>query len=470
MNKYLALIIAVLSSAELQAQAYRSVPKLVVDITIDQLRSDLLEQFAPLFSADGFKKLSAEATVYETGNYSFAPLDRCSAIASIATGTTPYYNNIVGTKWLDRSTLRPTGCVDDTKYVYAPTRLGVSTVGDELKVFTNGSALVYSIAPTKEEAILAGGHAANGAFWRNEKRKKWETSTYYAQAAQLWVNSYSSLATTNARTETVNDEVCKIALACINTNAMGKDNITDMLSLSLTAAGNESMPNWQQDLEAVYRNLDKNLSTLISEIERQVGKDNVLFVITSTGCADESNIDYNAYNIPTGTFYINRTANLLNMYLGAIYGQGRYVDACFGREIYLNRKLIESKHLGMSELLERAQDFLFESEGVKDVFTSTRLQRGGEGDELQKLRNGYNAVNSGDIIIGVAPGWKLSNEETGESFFSKMSYVQFPIIFYGAGVKARHITTPVTTDRIAPTIAKSIHIRAPNACALQPLF
>ena len=46
----------------------------------------------------------------------------------------------------------------------------------------------------------------------------------------------------------------------------------------------------------------------------------------------------------------------------------------------------------------------------------------------------------------------------------------FPIIIYGAGIPAGRVQKPVTTDRIAPTIAKSIRIRAPNACTAEPLF
>ena len=57
-----------------------------------------------------------------------------------------------------------------------------------------------------------------------------------------------------------------------------------------------------------------------------------MFVVTSSGYNEEPNIDYAKYRIPTGTFYINRTAKLLNIYLGAIYGQGRYVETCFHNE------------------------------------------------------------------------------------------------------------------------------------------
>lgn len=57
-NRYIYLtLLAVLGwNAETAAQnGARQVPRLVVNITIDQLRSDYLEAYAPLYSANGFK-------------------------------------------------------------------------------------------------------------------------------------------------------------------------------------------------------------------------------------------------------------------------------------------------------------------------------------------------------------------------------------------------------------------------------
>ncbi|MBR2238188.1 MAG: hypothetical protein IJ887_10005 [Prevotella sp.] len=48
--------------------------------------------------------------------------------------------------------------------------------------------------------------------------------------------------------------------------------------------------------------------------------------------------------------------------------------------------------------------------------------------------------------------------------------IQFPIIFYGANVEAMRVLQPVTTDRIAPTLARIMRVRAPNACSAEPLF
>jgi hypothetical protein len=94
----------------------------------------------------------------------------------------------------------------------------------------------------------------------------------------------------------------------------------------------------------------------------------------------------------------------------------------------------------------------------------------GDNTLITKIRNGFYPSHSGDILIEIAPGWQLQNEDTGEKSVSQASPIPFPVIFYGAGVKPERILTPVTTDHIAPTISRAIRIRAPNACTSEPLF
>ena len=127
----------------LQAQAASPVPKLVVGLTIDQLRSDYIEAFSALYGERGFKRLMKEGRVYYNAEYDFVNVDRSSAVASIYTGTTPYYNGITGNRWMDRSTLCLIKSVDDPAYmgVYSsestsPKYLQVSTLSDELMVAT----------------------------------------------------------------------------------------------------------------------------------------------------------------------------------------------------------------------------------------------------------------------------------------------------------------------------------------------
>lgn len=449
---YLAALLATFYGLEADAQTLNTAPRLVVNITIDQMRTDLLEHFAPLYGTDGFRRLLQEGKVYEAASYPFTPVDRASAITCVATGATPQYNKITGMQWMNRATLRPEYCVNNAKSGTSPDNIACSTISDELKISTGGFAMVYGIAPTRDAAILSVGHAADGAFWLDEKTLTWTTSAYYPFEAHQWITGFKSMSPNKKKGLLVNDVVAATAMECLRGHQMGMDEATDYLAVTFSAR-NESESAARTEMQSVYTQLDETLGKFIVEIERNVGRENVLFAITATGDTDEPAVDYSKYKIPTGNFYINRNAHLLNMYLGAVYGSGRYVETFFKNQIFLNHQLIEDKKLSYSEVIQRSKDLLMTMSGVSSISNSP-----------------YDTNISGDIYIEVAPGWQILNEDTQETYMSRMGFVPFPIIFYGANITAEHIQTPVTTERIAPTIARAIHIRAPNACSAAPLF
>ena len=184
-NKYrlLSSLIVLLAVTGSNAQDAPQVPSLVVNIVIDQLRSDYLDAFTPLYGQRGFQRLKEQGRFYSQAEYPFSSPDQASAMACLMTGTSPYANGIVGDRWLDRQTLRPVFCVDDETYPgiltdekSTPKHLAVSTIGDELKVSSEGKSLVYSIAPTREAAVLGAGHAGNGAFWLDDWTGRWATT------------------------------------------------------------------------------------------------------------------------------------------------------------------------------------------------------------------------------------------------------------------------------------------------------
>ena len=455
-NRYLYItLLSILGfHAEAYAQAIAQAPRLVVSITIDQLRTDYLDTYAPLYGDEGLRKLLTEGKVFTNGAYNFTPVDRASAIASLYTGTVPYYHGITAYEWLDKETLRPQNCVRDQKIGYSPQFLGTSTLSDELKMATNGLAKVFAFAPTPDAAILSAGHAADGAAWIDNG--KWHTTTYY-HPLNLWLSGFTRLYQSVAD---VNQDVTNAALQCVEQNSIGNDDKTDLLSLTYEAG---------TQMES-YIELDRTISVLLRGIERQVGRDRVLFVITGTTSREEEEEgNQERYRIPTGTFYINRTANLLNMYLGAVYGSAKYVEFCHKNHIYFNHQLLRQKNIQIGEISRRSQEFLLQISGVRNVYTASQLLTS-DSYLLESIRNGFNVEKCGDLIVDIAPGWKLINEDTSEKSTSRSAHVPFPIIIYGAGTKAERIQTPVTVDRIAPAIARAIRIRAPNACSAEPLF
>ena len=61
--RYLALILAAITSVEVQASQY--VPRLVVNIIIDQLRTDYMEAFYGYYTERGFKRLMRDGRYYD---------------------------------------------------------------------------------------------------------------------------------------------------------------------------------------------------------------------------------------------------------------------------------------------------------------------------------------------------------------------------------------------------------------------
>ena len=507
-NHYLSITLLAVLGWHVDAQAQygnRQVPRLVVNITIDQLRSDYLESFAANYGENGFKKLLSQGIVYENASYPFVNPDKASAISTIVTGTTPFYHGIIGDQWIDRSSLRPVSCTDDTYQpgIPSPAQLAVSCIGDELKVTTNGDAKIFAIAPFCDMAVLSAGHAADGALWLNEKTGQWISSQYYSSVTPQWLLEYNELngilkkrrriewqplivnqkpdfkhhLKSNRKYQEyqtsglINADITSLALACVRGHEMGADSITDLLCLSYYAGPFDHKPvtECQKELEDTYIRLDQTLDSLITGLESRLGKDQVLFCVTSTGYTDPEGIDYSKYRIPTGTFYINRAANLLNMYFGALWGQGRYVETFYNNQLFFNHQLLESKRISLSDASQRAQEFLLQMSGVKNVFTAQQLLSSYEG-YISKVRHSFHSQHSGDILIEVSSGWHLQNEDTNDDRLSQAAVPTFPIIIYGAGMPSARVEMPVTTDRIAPTIAKSIRIRAPNACSADPLF
>lgn len=455
-NRYLYITLLSLLgfSAEATAQAIAQAPQLVVSIAIDQLRTDYLETYAPLYSQGGFNRLLSKGLVYPNASYSFAPVDRASAIASLLTGSSPFYHGVTGVEWLDRKTLRPQNIVDNNSQGYSPAQLLTSTLGDEMKIASEGHSMVFSFGTDAERAILSAGHVADGMVWCAEGT--WKTIPYYPSTA-TWLSQFTRQY--NA-THDANRNVTALALRCIEQSGIGLDDFTDLLCLSYTL---------QPDVVG-YQLLDHDIADLLNCIQRKLPNGRVLFVLTGTGSSIEEREEENErYHIPSGKFYINRAASLLNMYLGAVYGSAQYVEASHGNQLYLDRKHIEKKNLNLGEVLRQAQEFVLQMAGVRNVYTSTQLLTS-DSQLLLRIRNGFNIDKCGDLIIDIAPGWQLVNEDTGATSVSRTSYIPFPIIFFGSNISAERITTPVTVDRIAPTVARAIRIRAPNACSAEPLF
>lgn len=489
-----------------QAQDKVVAPKVYLNIVVDQLRTDFLYEFYNLYGEGGFKKLLGEGRVYPNSYFAFENVDRASAVATLATGTNPYVNGIVGEQWLDRKSLRVISCVDDRKYdghfttlSFAPTRLKALTLTDEMKRASRGGAIICSIAPDEDIAILNGGHAADVVLWKNNSAGFWSSSSYYGEFP-LWVSDVNRSSQEGVRrwepllssldynyygekapprfsyrfngridmkeyktTACINEEITELALKYIKESKLGKDDMTDCLSLAFYAGNinGESMEERPVEVQDIYARIDRNIAAVIAELEAKVGADKLVVSLSSTGYVMEDGLDGAKYRFPSGTIYMDRIMVLLNVYLGAIYGKGEYIEGVHLQQFYLNNKFIEDMKLDKHAVVGHAVEFLKSVDGVEDVFTIYNLG-GMLSPDLQYVKNGYNSSCSGDIWLRLMPGWKVVRSSLNSSTDKYRTPVMFPMVIYGTGVTPNVIENVTPANMLAVEMARVLRIRRPN--------
>jgi len=523
MRKFITSLMAVLVVANLQAQQQQA-PKLVVCITIDQLRGDYLEYFKGFFGENGFKRLMNESVMYKHIQFEFPTIDQASAFATIFTGSNPCYHSISGKMRYDFDKDREQSCLYDPAFLgnythlnFSPKNLLSSTIGDELKYASKGVSKVYAIAPEAECAILSAGHAADGAFWIDDYNGKWATTTYYKKNVPSYVDklnsgqeslssrlpsiTWSPMLTTDQygalpyiadkkqyrytfnekefgcypRFKTsapVNKEVSRLAEEFINSGELGAHATPDLLFVTFYGGNFQDVQDisYTQEVQDTYFQLDKSIADLLTAIDRKVGLSRTLVVVTGTGYYTDTGAASDEQYTVGGTFYPERSTAYLNSYLRIIYGQKDWIKGYNNQQIFLNRKTIEDEKIDLAEIQNKAAEFIAESAGVQQVVTDLTLRSGEWNEGSAAMRYGTYHIGRGDLIIELQPGWGVEDKITGKKVQVKRnSAVVTPLFFMGNGLKPARIERSVYATEIAPTVANFLRIRAPNACSDLPL-
>ncbi|HMQ00358.1 MAG TPA: alkaline phosphatase family protein, partial [Cyclobacteriaceae bacterium] len=145
-------------------------PKLVVGIVVDQMRQEYLHRYYDTFGERGFKRLMHEGFELRNAHYNYAPTYTGPGHASVYTGTTPALHGIIGNDFYNKQAKRMVYCAGDENYQavgsdskngnVSPSRMLTTTIGDELKLFTQKRSRVIAMAHKDRGAALPGGHMA----------------------------------------------------------------------------------------------------------------------------------------------------------------------------------------------------------------------------------------------------------------------------------------------------------------------
>jgi len=184
------------------ASAASDSPRLVLQITVDQLRGDLPGRYADRLTDGGFRYLMEKGTWYIDAHYRHANTETAVGHATLATGADPSRHGIVANDWIDQKTGAFVYNTEDERHHIigktpkahegvSPRNLAASTFGDELVVHNGGRSRVFSVSVKDRGAILPGGHAGK-AFWFSKSNGNFVTSTYYYDDYPAWVKQWNA--------------------------------------------------------------------------------------------------------------------------------------------------------------------------------------------------------------------------------------------------------------------------------------
>ncbi|HZL08772.1 MAG TPA: alkaline phosphatase family protein [Prolixibacteraceae bacterium] len=178
-----------------------SVPRLVVVLSVDQMRTDYLSRYWNKFQSGGFKRLVNEGAVCSNAQLDLHVQKITTGTATLFTGVYPATHGIVGDSWYDRLRKKEINCIaddycltvgsDSKEGERSAARLLSPTIGDLIKINTRNKSKVFSVAMNDVSAVLSAGHAADGAYWFDNQNGNMISSSYYVDIFPEWVRQFN---------------------------------------------------------------------------------------------------------------------------------------------------------------------------------------------------------------------------------------------------------------------------------------
>jgi predicted AlkP superfamily pyrophosphatase or phosphodiesterase len=404
----------------------------------------------------------------------------------------------------------------------SPYRMQTTTITDQLRLAQNMQGKTISVAIKDRSAVLPGGHTANGAYWfQGKKDGKWISSTFYMKSLPTWVSNFNNsgkvdaylskpwntLYDINTYTESIADDnefevlfkgkdkpvfpydiatlkdkndgydiikaipagnslTTDFAKAAILGENLGKSNHTDFLAVSY------STPDYighqfgvaSKEVQDNYLRLDKDLASLFSFLDTEIGKGNYTLFLTADHAAVQVPSYLQSEKIPAHYFSSRDFRKFVNEVTLEYYKSDDLVENISNFQVFLNHDEIKKRKLDANTVAQKIANEAMNYKNIYKAVSARTMQSTHFTDGiLQKLQKGYNQKYSGDVLLIPNPSTISSSSRKGTTHGSGYNYdTHVPIIFYGNGIQKGASKKAYTITDIAPTIANLLQIEFPN--------
>jgi predicted AlkP superfamily pyrophosphatase or phosphodiesterase len=411
-------------------------PRLVLFISVDQMRSDFLTRFDPLFKA-GFRTLRDRGAVFSNARYRHANTETGPGHAVLLSGRSPSHSGIVANEWFDAALKRELNVVEDPAVATvggagrgaSPANFSGFTVGDMLKLRTPGSRVV-GVSVKDRSAILMAGPRADAAYWFDAGARGIVSSTYYMKTAPAWLTRLNARAMPDnfgmrewtrllpdealyrkyagedaiegewdrvhttfphrarglppsfdfyedfRRSPFADEMVLDLALEAMAGHQLGADEDTDLLAVGFSAAdsiGHTYGPDSQEVMDHFLR-LDIMIGTLLEEVDRRIGLDRVIVGLSADHGALPLVEVLQARGVPARRAHPRTLEAAVSAAMDAQFGAGHGLVARFiPPDFYLDLAAVERRGLARRDVEAVVEKALLGTGLVEKVYTHERL-------------------------------------------------------------------------------------------------
>ena len=502
-------LICLLSASLSFGSAYNAHPKLIVIIVIDQFRGDYLERYRDQFGEGGFRLFLDRGAYFTDCNYDYANTHTAPGHATLLTGAYSNGHGIHANAWWDRQTKRMITSVQDdgTRLVgltgslpgASPHNLLADTLGDELKLATQGKARVFGIALKDRAAILSAGFAGDGAYWIDKKTGLWITSTYYRSELPKWVSHFNEskraekylnkewkdssgkvLRTTApvpgqetsfyelvGTTPFANDYEFELARELITYEKLGSGPATDLLCISLSAndiLGHQVGPD-APVMQAMALAMDRQLAEFFDFLGHQIGLANLWIALSADhGISPVASVA-KRLRIPVAVVSPDRLRAQVNQLLSKQLSPGRpaeylkvfdYPVAWLDDDAFAAVKVKE-------EDAEHAVGEALKQVGLRDYYTRSQLAQGHVPNTPTGLRfqHSYSPLG-GWYVFGVPAPFTVTSPTAADHMTAYTYDTHVPLAFYGLPFQPGTYRTHSEPIDLAVTFASLLGINSPT--------
>lgn len=214
--KQMCIFVFVIMALSFTAQTFAaSEPRLVLQVTVDALRGDLVNRYYDRLGEKGFRYLWDNGTLYTDAHHTHANTETIVGHVTLATGATPAVHGMIGNVWFDRTKGRTVYNIEDADYRLltagagvdqdaeidstqkaaksdgrSPSAIMVTTFADELAIHTAGLSKTFGVSIKDRGAVSMAGHVGK-AFWFSKANGEFVTSNYYYDTYPAWVTEWN---------------------------------------------------------------------------------------------------------------------------------------------------------------------------------------------------------------------------------------------------------------------------------------